>query len=309
MNYVYIYLNPLNKGKYSYPNGLSFDYEPFYVGVGVNNRYKMHIYESNLKKSTKKVSTIKEIKSSGQLPIIKKIYENLTPDEATSLEIDIIKNIGRLDLNKGPLTNLTNGGDSVGYKHKRGDLLKLFTPILCYNKNMEFIKEYPSISEASEELNIKRSNISQCCRHLIKISHNKYVFRYKDQNKDSFYSNKNEIYRIMRIDYNGNKKLYKRMRDASKETGISINSITKSCKGRILVGGDYLWRYTDVNKNFYEKIENRYGFNISEKIIDSFGNIYRNSLQASIETKYKLYTICQNLIGNYNLKNISFKYS
>lgn len=310
MNYIYIYLNPFKKGEYSYPNGLSFEYEPFYVGVGVNNRYKMHIYECNLKKDTKKASTIKEIKNRGKLPIIEKVYENLTTNEATSLEIDTIREIGRLDLEKGPLTNLTNGGDSVGYKHKKKDLLKSFTPILCYDTNMELIEEYSSISEASNNLNINRSNISQCCRYLINVTHNKYIFRYKDQKKDSFYyTNKNEIYRIVRIDYNGNKKFYKRMRDASKETGISINSITKSCKGRVLVGGGYLWRYTDTDTSFYENIEYRYGFDINKKVIDMFGNLYKNSLQASIETKYKLYTICQNLIGKYNLKNISFKYS
>lgn len=108
--------------------------------------------------------------------------------------------------------------------------------------------------------------------------------------------------------YNGSKKFYKRMRDASEENGISINSISKSCKGRTLVGGDYLWRYTDINKNLYEKIEHRYGFDINKKVIDSHGNSYKNSLQASIKTKYRLYTICQNLIGEYNLKKISFKY-
>ena len=41
--YVYIYLNPLKKGSYSYGK-LSFEYEPFYVGAGTGNRYNQHIY-------------------------------------------------------------------------------------------------------------------------------------------------------------------------------------------------------------------------------------------------------------------------
>jgi hypothetical protein len=41
--YVYIYFDPRKKDIFKYED-YQFDYEPFYVGVGVNNRLMAHIY-------------------------------------------------------------------------------------------------------------------------------------------------------------------------------------------------------------------------------------------------------------------------
>jgi hypothetical protein len=111
--YVYVYLNPLKKGNYKY-GPYSFKYEPFYVGEGKNNRFKNHINEKLSKNCNKhKIRTISLIKQSGKKPIIFKVFENLTKDVAQKYEISLIKLIGRKSLSKGPLTNLTDGGDGV----------------------------------------------------------------------------------------------------------------------------------------------------------------------------------------------------
>ena len=55
--YVYVYLNPLKKGNFSFLEnciGISFDYEPFYIGRGKNNRYLDHIKESKKHSDFKK---------------------------------------------------------------------------------------------------------------------------------------------------------------------------------------------------------------------------------------------------------------
>ena len=108
--YVYIYLNPFIEGEFCYDD-LKFSFEPLYVGKGVGNRYRTHIYDKYLKKDTIKNKMLKEILKNGKEPIIIKMYENLSEDVAFKIERDIIKKIGCLIYNNGPLTNLTTGGD------------------------------------------------------------------------------------------------------------------------------------------------------------------------------------------------------
>ena len=109
--YVYIYLDPR---KYQYGE-YSFDYEPFYVGKGKDERCYVHlnIYGKNHYKNNK----IKKILFEGHdlKKYIIKVDENLSEQEAFELEIKLISLIGRK--NDGPLTNLTDGGEGMcGYK-------------------------------------------------------------------------------------------------------------------------------------------------------------------------------------------------
>lgn len=110
--YIYVYLNPLIKGEFIYDE-YKFEYEPFYVGKGKNRRYKEHLYEQYLKKENTKNNIIKEILSNNQNPIIIKLHENLTELESFKLERLIIKKIGNIIYNNGPLTNLTVGGEGA----------------------------------------------------------------------------------------------------------------------------------------------------------------------------------------------------
>lgn len=108
--YVYAYLDPRKLGKFVY-GVYEFEYEPFYIGKGVNQRLNEHIWDSKLKTKTFKTNKIKKILSLGLKPIILKISENLFEIDAFDLEKKLIEVIGRRDLKKGPLTNLTNGGE------------------------------------------------------------------------------------------------------------------------------------------------------------------------------------------------------
>lgn len=51
-------------------------------------------------------------------------------------------------------------------------------PIIVRNTNGEIIAEYPSISQASITLNIDKSNISKCCRGVMR-SYKSLIFSYK----------------------------------------------------------------------------------------------------------------------------------
>ena len=50
--------------------------------------------------------------------------------------------------------------------------------VLKYNKNMEFIKEYSSMSEAARDINGDPSTISKVCKGKIK-SHRNFIFKIK----------------------------------------------------------------------------------------------------------------------------------
>lgn len=123
--YVYVYLDPRKQGAYSYGE-LKFDYEPFYIGKGHEERIDDHIREAILIENKNvtinknnfpgvnlyKVNKILKIKEeTGKDPITLKIKFNLEEKESFSLEKLCIKAIGRYDLGLGPLTNLTDGGD------------------------------------------------------------------------------------------------------------------------------------------------------------------------------------------------------
>ena len=78
--------------------------EPFYIGIGndlINKRANEKARRNNL---WKKIVS----KSDYNIEIL---FDNITYEEAKIKEIEFIKLYGRIDLNNGILTNLTNGGD------------------------------------------------------------------------------------------------------------------------------------------------------------------------------------------------------
>lgn len=122
IHYVYVYLDPRKPGIYVYEKDgfkLEYDYEPFYVGKGKSNRSVSHLKEvkkyrrGKLWKCMNIIKLSKIIHIQEQLnrdPIIIKYKEFLTDKESNNLEMLLIKNIGRINLKTGPLTNLTDGG-------------------------------------------------------------------------------------------------------------------------------------------------------------------------------------------------------
>lgn len=115
MYYVYVYLNPLKKSNYIYSDKY-FEYEPFYIGRGKNYRYKKHLENYSLKKTSDKNIILNEILSTGLKPIIIILEKNLSFLESNIIEKELIIKIGRICDNTGPLTNITIGGQGIeGY--------------------------------------------------------------------------------------------------------------------------------------------------------------------------------------------------
>jgi len=111
--YTYVYLDPRKPGRFDYDE-FHFDFEPFYVGKGKGNQWLLHLQAAKNKfYKGYRINKIRKIQSLDLEPKIIKYEENLTEQEAFSLEKKLIKAIGRFDLGQGPLTNLTDGGEGI----------------------------------------------------------------------------------------------------------------------------------------------------------------------------------------------------
>lgn len=122
---IYILLDSRKQGIFKYPLG-EFNYEPFYVGLtkekNETERIRRHFYDSykNRDRAQKdlnpyKSGKIRHIKAeTGNDPLFIIYKKGLTQDEARQLEKNLVSCIGRCQ--KGPLTNLTDGGEGTyGY--------------------------------------------------------------------------------------------------------------------------------------------------------------------------------------------------
>lgn len=115
--YVYIYLNPLKPGNYSYPSlNCSFLYEPFYTGEGKGRRKWSHFTNTLRKIPSLKNSELDNILSCTTISYMKTfviIYQMTEyKHEAEDIEHNLISIIGRVGKSCDPLTNISGGGKS-----------------------------------------------------------------------------------------------------------------------------------------------------------------------------------------------------
>ncbi len=118
-SYIYAYLDPRKPGEFKFGNYI-FEFEPFYIGKGkattVYNRMYRHLeFVKNrgidLTNNQYKFNLIKQILDENLEPIIVKVEENLTEENAFNLEKLLIEIIGTRINMKGSLVNISTGGD------------------------------------------------------------------------------------------------------------------------------------------------------------------------------------------------------
>ena len=74
--------------------------------------------------------------------------------------------------------NYGNVKDKISNSHKGKENLKLRKPVLQYDTNMNFIKEYNGICEAQKQTGISKDAIIKCCKNIIKTGKG-YIWKYK----------------------------------------------------------------------------------------------------------------------------------
>ena len=176
--------------------------EVFYIGIGTLKNHKR--INSLLNRNTYWLNIYNKCGYYAEI-----IEDDITWEKACELEKYWISFYGRLDLKKGNLVNLTDGGEGTfGKSHsletrkkqseaKLGSKNPFFSkkreqhkswmienhpnkkPIIQYDLSNNFIKEWSSAKEAENSQKIQYKNISACCRGKRKTAGG-YIWKFKN---------------------------------------------------------------------------------------------------------------------------------
>jgi group I intron endonuclease len=289
-HYVYILFDSSKPGEYVYGE-YKFDYEPFYVGKGINNRIKDTIYD----KSRFKGNKIKSLREKGIDIITIKIHESISNTESIEIEKRLISLIGRRDIQKGPLVNTTDGGDgrlgsshseeskskisksrrgkNIGFKHKV-ETLKLMSLLQMGEGNgffgkthsLEFKEDASNRNSGLSHPMFKKQHTDETRNKLIK--HRKKIDNQKIKNACQKF---NKAVLMFDLEMNFIRE-FESVKQASLETGINASIISKCCRQEIKKPTRFFFSY----KKEEDKIKNN-------KFLLSIGDIFEVGV-----TKYKL---------------------
>lgn len=223
--YVYVYLDPRFPGTFQYGQ-YDFNFQPFYVGKGRNWRFRNHLLKVKGGKypNLPKFHIIKQILDSGMEPIIIKYKENLNESESFILEQDMIDKIGRNDIRKGPLRNLSNGGEGNGNRS--------FTEE--HRKNLSISKK----GIVSENLKKHLDNLHK------KLKGNKHTLGLKFSQETKNKMIEARIKPILKISLDGTTlEEFSSIKEAMEKTSINPKKVLS---GSAKTAGGFFWAYKEI---------------------------------------------------------------
>jgi hypothetical protein len=168
--------------------------QPFYIGISnIDDNYKRAYKRTCRNKHWTNIINYTNYD-------VQILIDNLTIEEAKEKEKEFISLYGRVDLKTGCLVNLTDGGDGVlnmntnselrmklskaAIGKKMSELAKIKMgnnqklPILQYDLQGNFIKEWDGIIDATKEVGKHSTNIMRCCQGKFKQAYG-FVWKYK----------------------------------------------------------------------------------------------------------------------------------
>jgi hypothetical protein len=244
--YVYALCKGYKKGKFLYDE-FAFDYEPFYIGKGHNNR----IFRSKESGRGLKLNILNKHKKMNCSVVTVLLYENMNEEIAFAYEKHAIKTIGKVIDDNGPLANITDGGEG-----RYGEQKEKFKKVCAFDTNGKFIKEYDAIKYCAIDTKVPQRNISMCCMHDRYTAGN-YIFRYSTEfviipesiNVD-FLNNRmhkgNRERNVIQYDNNMNEiNRYESIKKAAEATGCLKSKIVAVCKNYAKSSKGFIWRYNE----------------------------------------------------------------
>jgi len=264
--YVYAFLDSSKPGKYVYDD-VVFDYEPFYIGKGCENRIKNSLYD---RESSFKVNKIKSMRNRCVEIISRFVYENLENLEALEYEKILIKKIGRRDMKEGPLVNQTAGGDgrlesrhSEETKRKISETKKMQgISVPCTDEMRKYLSEINSgeknpfygKTHTEEVRRLQSERFIGSSHPMFGMTHSEDAKRIiserrkagLDQEKHARLSSERNSKAVVQYTLGGEFVAeYESVKVASKVTGLSESLIGKTCRGVVKSPRKFVFRFKD----------------------------------------------------------------
>lgn len=234
---------------------------PFYIGMGKGKRITNHLRKSvrvKYKQGTLFYNKLEKMIESKEFFSYRKIKENLTIKEAITIEVFLIKAIGRRDLKKGPLCNLTNGGEGhKGYVKSK----ELKERISKWGKGKKLSEEHKRILR---EVNLGKKHSEETKRKISAVQKGipkpkkpesipNYIKAARKRANDPEYIKKCKIrqrkrfgIKVEQLDlYNNLIKVWDNQIDAAEYVKGRGDRIIEVCKGKRSKHKEYKWRYYD----------------------------------------------------------------
>lgn len=214
--------------------------EPFYIGVGEDTpnekgKYRRAYNTFHRNNFWKKIKNKTNYK-------VEILIDDISYTKALEKEIEFIALYGRKNIGKGPLCNLTDGGEGV-----KG-IVKATKKVVQKDFDNNIIKVYDSIASVSK-YGYSKSSVNRCCKGGAK-THLGYVWQYFDNQSDDLTYNKSsrEIKnrkRIIQKNLDGSiAKIWDCMMDAIKNNpGCTSSGIGCCCNSIMRTHKGFMWEF------------------------------------------------------------------
>lgn len=285
--YTYIYLDPRKPGKFSFKS-VSFTFQPLYVGKGKASRITDHLksYSNSNIILKRKLS---KFASQNIKPIIIKLNEFNNEDLAYLNEIALIAEIGRNDLGKGPLCNLTDGGEGVRNR--------IFTPAEREQCRQRMTGKNNPMWGKTHTPEV-RKYLSEICKARPSRSFSDEERRKRREHNPGGISTSNPVYKIC-LRTGNILDTYPSGKNAGEQNQCGRIYNRHADDNSFIPKGGFMWRYTTSHEIVNNRLSNIDALTKqyadyskpqrhTRKIESSIGNIYNSitELSDTIDMKY-----------------------